>query len=87
MTDDNRNYLLDFRQSGTIGPMRIITLNFAVAEGKDYDQTVDWLTKKLFDNKRGFTLGEYGPHKAGLLIKEDPPENKEMKDYERGWRD
>jgi len=68
MTDENRNYLLDYRESGDLGPLKIISLNFAVNE-EDYQTTVEWLREKILRNNREFTLGEYGPFKM-----EEPPQ-------------
>lgn len=93
MTEDNRNYLLDYREGGDLGPMKIISINFAVRE-EDYQTTVDWLREKILRNEREFTMGEYGPFRKDLssVIIPDPTEVEElrkklstgMKTYEDG---
>ena len=70
-TDANSNYLLDYRESGDLGPMKIISINFAVRE-EDYQTTVDWLREKILRNNREFTLGEYGPFKDPNILVADP---------------
>jgi len=70
MTDENRNYLLDYRESGDLGPLKIISLNFAVNE-QDYKTTVEWLREKILRNNREFTLGEYGPFKDPNILVAD----------------
>ena len=62
MTDENRNYLLDYKESGDLGPLKIITINFAVSED-EYKTAIEWLRGKILRNDREFTLGEYGPFK------------------------
>jgi len=57
-----RNYLLDYRMCGDLGPMRIISINFVVNE-EDAKQTEEWLREKILRNEREFTLGEFGPFK------------------------
>ena len=83
--ETTKNYLLDYRTGGSLGPMKIICINFAVAEGDDYGNTIDWLRKKVMENNREFTLGEFGPFKEEppKIIKMDPtPEQvQEVKDY------
>ena len=74
MKDENTNYLLDYRTGGEIGPMKIICINFAVAEGEDYDRTLDWLRRKLMENDRKFTLGDYGPFKDEPVPTPEPEE-------------
>lgn len=64
MIEDNatKNYLLDYRTGGDLGPMRIISISFAV-DADSYDGTMEWLREKILRNDREFTLGEYGPFK------------------------
>jgi len=57
-----RNYLLDYRMCGDLGPMRIICINFVVNE-EDAKRTEEWLREKVLRNEREFTLGEFGPFK------------------------
>ena len=57
-----RNYLLDYRMCGDLGPMRIISINFVVNE-EDAKRTEEWLREKILRNEREFTLGEFGPFK------------------------
>jgi len=68
MSNENRNYLLDYRESGDLGPLKIITINFAVSED-EYKTAIEWLRGKILRNDREFTLGEYGPFKM-----EEPPQ-------------
>jgi len=94
-TDANSNYLLDYRECGDLGPMKIISINFAVRE-EDYQTTVDWLREKILRNEREFTMGEYGPFRkdppSPAVIIPDPTEVEElrkqlstgMKTYEDG---
>ena len=62
-----RNYLLDYRMCGDLGPMRIICINFVVNE-EDAAKTEEWLREKILRNEREFTLGEFGPFKAEVPI-------------------
>ncbi|MBE6524468.1 MAG: hypothetical protein E7Z65_06325 [Thermoplasmata archaeon] len=75
MSDENRNYLLDYRESGDLGPLKLISLNFAVNE-EDYQTTVEWLRGKILRNNREFTLGEYGPFKDPNILVADPKDLK-----------
>ncbi len=61
--ESRKNYLLDYKASGDIGNMKIITINFAVSAGADYDRAIEWMREKLLRNEREFTLGDYGPYK------------------------
>lgn len=65
-----RNYLLDYRMCGDLGPMRIISINFVVSE-EDAKRTEEWLREKILRNEREFTLGEFG---LGPFKAEMPPE-------------
>jgi len=64
MIEENatKNYLLDYRTGGDLGPMRIISISFAV-DADSYDMTMEWLREKILRNEREFTMGEYGPFK------------------------
>ena len=64
MIEDNasKNYLLNYKEGGDLGPMRIIRIDFAV-DADSYDKTMEWLREKILRNEREFTLGEYGPFK------------------------
>lgn len=75
-----RNYLLDYRESGDLGPLKVIAINFAVSE-EDYKTTVEWLREKILRNEREFTLGEYGPFKEGpahMVLVADPTEEQKQ---------
>ncbi|MBE6524461.1 MAG: hypothetical protein E7Z65_06290 [Thermoplasmata archaeon] len=56
--ESSKKYLLDYRQGGTMGPMKILTMSFAVDE-KDYDKVIAHLSRMLLVNERAFTIGEY----------------------------
>ena len=69
MIEDNasKNYLLNYKEGGDLGPMRIIRIDFAV-DADSYDKTMEWLREKILRNEREFTLGEYGPFKEELNV-------------------
>ena len=56
----DKAYLLDFKESGEIGPMRIVSMNLAVEE-KDLQELHQWLTMKLLVNQRALTMNECDP--------------------------
>lgn len=65
--DEGRNYLLDYKESGDLGPLKIITINYAV-DAEEYEAAIEWLRRKILANDREFTLNEPAP----LILTADP---------------
>ena len=81
MIEDNatKNYLLNYKEGGDLGPMRIIRIDFAV-DADSYDKTMEWLREKILRNEREFTLGEYGPFKEEpIMLAVDTERAKEIR--------
>lgn len=87
--NDKKSYILDYRNGGGIGPMRIINLNIAMSES-DWREMDKWLQEKLLRNDREISLSDYKeeelettPDTSGIILCNNEADHSESTEENR----